>query len=128
MAQFQSKIGWKRPRKTENKNHRSVSFLPGAKYQIKKNSKKIPKTKKHRYGFISSQNSLENDEMGRKKKLLFRSVPTRREIENSKTTAKKFKKLKNTITGSFEAKIGLKRPRKTENKNYRSVSFLPGTK
>ena len=59
---------------------------------------------------------------------MFRSVRTRREIENSKTTAKKFKKLKNTITGSFEGKIDLKRPRKTENKNYRSVSFLPGTK
>ena len=56
---------------------------------------------------------------------MFRSVPTRREIENSKTTVKKFKKLKNTITGSFEAKIGLKRPRKIENKNYRSVSFVP---
>ena len=27
----------------------------------------------------------------------FRSIPTRREIENSKKTAKKFKKLKNTI-------------------------------
>ena len=26
---------------------------------------------------------------------------------------------------SFEAKIGLKMPRKRENKNYRSVSFLP---
>ena len=45
---------------------------------------------------------------------MFRSVPTRREIENSKTTAKKFKKLKNTITGSFETKIGLKRPRKKQ--------------
>ena len=31
MASFQSKIGWKRSRKTENKNHHSVSFLPGAK-------------------------------------------------------------------------------------------------
>ena len=80
MASFQSKIGWKRPRKTENNNHRSVSFLPDAK-------QKIPKQQQ-----------------------------------------KKFKKLKNTITGSFEAKIGQKRPRKTENKNYRSVSFLPGTK
>ena len=80
MASFQSKIGWKRPRKTENKSYRSVSFLSGTKQKIKK---KI---------------------------------------------AKKFKKLKNTITGSFEAKIGRKRPRKTENKNYRSVSFLPDTK
>ena len=61
MASFQSKIGWKRPRKTETKNHRSVLFLPGAKQQIKKKQqKKIPKTKKHRYGFISSQNRLEN--------------------------------------------------------------------
>ena len=60
--------------------------------------------------------------------MYFRSVPTRREIENSKTIAKKFKKLKNTITGSFQANIGLKRPRKTEDKSYRSVSFLSGTK
>ena len=50
------------------------------------------------------------------KKLLFRSVPTRREIENSKTIAKKFKKLKNTITGSFQAKIGWERPKKGEKK------------
>ena len=47
MASFQSKIGWKRPRKTENKNYRSVSFIPGAKYKIKKNSKKIQKIKKN---------------------------------------------------------------------------------
>ena len=66
MASFQSKIGWKRPRKTENKNYRSVQFLPRVKQQIKKNSKKIQKTKEHRYGFISSQNRLENDEIERK--------------------------------------------------------------
>ena len=36
----------------------------------------------------------------------YRSVPTRREIENSKKIAKKFKKLKNTIMASFQAKIG----------------------
>ena len=33
-------------------------------------------------------------------------------IENSKKIAKKFKKLKNTIMSSFEAKIGRKRSRK----------------
>ena len=128
MASFQSKIGWKRARKTENKNHRSVSLLPCAKQQIKKNSKKIPKTKKHRYGFISRQNRSENDEMERKKKINvpFRSYPTRnRKFQNN---SKKIQKLKNTITGSFEAKIGRKRPRKTECKYYRFVSFLPGTK
>ena len=56
----------------------------------------------------------------------FRFVPTRCVIENSKKKkAKKFKKLKNTITASFQAKIGWKRLRKRENKNYCSVSFLP---
>ena len=39
---------------------------------------------------------------------------------------KKFKKMKkNAIVASFKAKIGWKRPRKMEDKNYRSVSFLP---
>ena len=28
MASFQAKIGWKRPRKRENNNYRSVPFLP----------------------------------------------------------------------------------------------------
>ena len=56
----------------------------------------------------------------------FRSYPALN--RKLKKIAKKFEKLKNTITGSFETKIGRKRPRKTENKNYRSVSFLPGTK
>ena len=43
-------------------------------------------------------------------------------MENSKKVAKK---LKNTLMASFQAKIGWKRPRKRENKNYRSVSFQP---
>ena len=29
---------------------------------------------------------------------------------------------------SFQVKIGLKRPRKRENNNYRSVPFVPGAK
>ena len=51
----------------------------------------------------------------------FRSYPTRNRKfhKNSKI----FKKLKNTITASFQAKIGWKRLRKRENKNYLSVSF-----
>jgi len=39
---------------------------PALNSNLKKNSKKIPKNKKQRYGFISSQNRLENDEMERK--------------------------------------------------------------
>ena len=57
-------------------------------------------------------------------KLSFRFVRTRRVTENSKKIAKKLKKLKNTIMASFQAKIW-KRQRKIENKNFRSVSFLP---
>ena len=38
--------------------------------------------------------------------------------------AKKLKILKNNITALFHAKIGWKRLRKRENKNYRSISFL----
>ena len=57
-----------------------------------------------------------------------RFVSTRRVIENSKKIAKKFKKLKNTIMASFQAKIGWIRQRKRENKNCCSVSFPPDAK
>ena len=30
MTSFQAKIGWKRPRKRENRNYRSAPFLPDA--------------------------------------------------------------------------------------------------
>ena len=52
-------------------------------------------------------------------------VPTQRVIENSKKIAENFKKLKNPVMASFQAKIGWKRLKKSENKNYRFVSFLP---
>ena len=55
----------------------------------------------------------------------YHSVPTRREIDNSKKIVKKFKKLKNTIMASFQAKIRWKKIRKRENKNYYHVSLLP---
>ena len=46
MASFQYKIGWKTPRKTENKSCRSVSFLSGTKQKIKKKiAKKFQKLK-----------------------------------------------------------------------------------
>ena len=51
----------------------------------------------------------------------FRSYPMPN-INNPKQLAKK---LKNTIMASFRAKIDRKWPRKSENKNYCSVSFLP---
>ena len=61
MPSFQAKIGLKKPRKRENKNYRSVPFLPDAKYKIPKKTKKIQKVKTYHYGLISSQNTLEKD-------------------------------------------------------------------
>ena len=68
MDSYQAKIGWKRMRRSENKNYRSVPFrsYPTRNRNFQKNSKKIQKIKKYNYGFISSQNRLENDEMERK--------------------------------------------------------------
>ena len=64
-------------------------------------------------------------EKEKKLKLSVRSFPTRRVIENSKKIVKKFKKLKNSIMASFQAKIGWKRMKKRANKNYHSVPFNP---
>ena len=51
---------------------------------------------------ISNQNRLEKHVKGRKQKLSFHFIPTRRVVENlKKKTAKKFKKLKNAIMDSF---------------------------
>ena len=104
MASFQAKIGWKRLRKREKIKIIVLfrSYLT-RKNKLQKNSKKIQKIRKYHYGFISGQNRLEKAEKERKEKLPFRFVPTRRVIENYK------KKLKNTITASFQAKIGWKR-------------------
>ena len=54
MASFQAKKGWKRMRKSENKNCISVQFLPDGKYKTPKKEKKIKK--KYHCGYISSQN------------------------------------------------------------------------
>ena len=88
MELFQAKIVWKRPRKRENKNYRFVSFLTDVKFKIPK------KFKQRQYGFIYSQNRLENAEKEGKYILSFCFFPTQRVIENSKKKARKFKKIK----------------------------------
>ena len=55
MASFQVKVSWKSPSKGENKNFRSVSFLPDVRQKIPKKFKKL---KKYHYGFISTQKKL----------------------------------------------------------------------
>ena len=76
-------------------------------FQAKIGLKKMRKGENKNYRFVS-----------------FRSVPTQREIENSKKIAIKLKKLKYTIMASFQAKIGWKTPKKRKNKSYWSVPFL----
>ena len=43
MSSFQAKIGWKRQRKRENKNHRYVPFLPDELEKIRKKQQKNSK-------------------------------------------------------------------------------------
>ena len=94
------------------------------KRKFHKNSKNIQKIEKYHYGFIPNPNRIEKAETERKEKLTFCFVPSRWVRENFEKIAKIFKKSKNTITASFQGKIGWKTQRKGENKNYRYVSFL----
>ena len=66
MESFQTKIGWKKPRKRENKNYRYVLFIPDGVEKIPKKQQKIKKIKKYHYGIISSQNRLGKAEKERK--------------------------------------------------------------
>ena len=68
MASFQAKTGWKMPRMRKNKNYRSVPFrsYPTRNSKFQKNSNKIEKIEIYHYGFISSQNRLENAEKEKK--------------------------------------------------------------
>ena len=68
MASFQAKIDWGRQRKRENKNCRSIPFRSYTTHNRKfqKNSNKIQQIKKYNYGFVSSQNRMENAEKERK--------------------------------------------------------------
>ena len=100
----------------ENKNYRSVLFLPTRNRKFQKNRKKY-----HFFCFISSQNRLKKAEKDGNQKLSFRFVPTRRVIENSKKIAKKFKNYK--ILFWLHLKIIVINGENGENKNYRSVPF-----
>ena len=59
MVSFKEKIGWKRPRKRENKNIVPFCFYTTRNRKFQKNGKKIQNIKIYQYGFISSQNRLE---------------------------------------------------------------------
>ena len=46
ITSFQSKTGWEKSRKSDNKNYRSNHFLPDPLQRIPKNSKKLKKNEK----------------------------------------------------------------------------------
>ena len=68
MASFEAKIGQKTQQKRENKNFRFVLLrsYPMRIRKFQKNRKKIQKNKIYHYGYISSQNRLENAEKEKK--------------------------------------------------------------
>ena len=66
MASFQAKIGWKRLKREKIKIIVSFRSNPTDNRKFQKNSKSIKKIQKYYYGFISSQNRLENAEKERK--------------------------------------------------------------
>ena len=111
MAPFQAKIGCKTQRKRENKNCHSIPFRSYP--MLIENSKKIAKTfKKLKNTILAPFQAKIGCKTQRKREnkichsIPFRSFPTHRIIENSIKIAKKFKKLKDTIMASFQAKIG----------------------
>ena len=96
MAPFQAKIGWKRPRKRENKNYRSVPLLLTR--RVIGNSEKIAKKLKKLKNSVMAlfQVKIGWKRLGNRenKKLSFRSVPIRCVIENSKKNCKKIEEIK----------------------------------
>ena len=68
MAPFQAKIGCKTHRNRVNKIYHSIPFrsYTTRNRKFQQNSKKIQKIKIYHYGFISSQNRLENAEKEKK--------------------------------------------------------------
>ena len=65
MVSFEAKIGWRRMRKRENKNYRSVPTRCVIE-NSKKGAKKYKKIKKYHCDFISCQNRLEKAAKDRK--------------------------------------------------------------
>ena len=122
VASFQAKI---RCNKAVKERKLKLSFRSIPTRHVIENSKKIRKIKRYHYGFISSFLVGKVWERTKIKIIVpFRFYP----MHNGKfqKNSKKMKNIKkNTTMASFQWKIGWKRPRKRENKNYRFVSFLP---
>ena len=63
MASFQARIGWEKPRNSENENYHSDHFLPDPEQRISKKQQKIKKTQ---LWFLFNQNRFGKTEKERK--------------------------------------------------------------
>ena len=106
MASFQAKTWWDRLRVRENKIIVPIHSNPTRNTEFQKTSKKIQKIKKHHYATFQAKTGRDRPSVikKKKKKLSFRSIPTRLKIGNSKKIAKKCKKLRNIIMALFQGK------------------------
>ena len=98
MDSYQVKIGWKRMRKSENKNYRSVPFRSRREIEISKRIAK--KFKKFKNTVMASFQSKIGQKRPRKtENKNYRSVSfiPGAKFKIKKKIAKKFKKLKNTL-------------------------------
>ena len=117
MVSFQDKTRQDKPRVIHKKKVIiPIHSKPAQNREFQKNNKKNQKIKKHHYGFIRSKKGTGQAKSDTKKKLSFRSIPTRPEIGNSKKISKKCKKLRNNIVASFQAKTGWDRLRVIQKK------------
>ena len=125
MASFHAKTRWEMPGKSEKKIIVQISFNST---RYKEFQKKQQKNSKTPLWLIFKPKQVGKAPKRVKIKIIvpISSYPTHyKEFQkNSKKIAKKFKKLKNTIITSFQVKTGWERPRKIENKIYRSDQFL----
>ena len=121
MASFQAKIGWRRRRNRENKNCLSVPFVLDGKYKIPKKEKKNNKIPLWLHFMTKQVGKCRERE---KIKIVFPFPSDRTGNRKFQKKRRKFKKLKNPLMASCQAKIRWKRLRKRENKICHSVPFL----
>ena len=97
MASFKAEIGWKRPRKRENKNYRSVPLCsyPTRNRKFQKNSKKIQKIKKKPLWFHFNRKNIAKGREIEKIKIIVRfcsNLTRNRKYQKNTKTIQKIRK------------------------------------
>ena len=125
LPSFQVKAGWKSLRKSENKNYRSDQILYDSLQGIAKKLQKNSKNSKTPLWLLFKPKQVGKDWERVKIKIIVPISSYSTCYKEFQKKSKKFKKLKDMIFASFQAKKGQESPRKSDNKNYRSDLFLP---